>query len=172
MNDPGSSGVNSVAFNPANSLLAAGDANGRIYLWASGHATVLKDPFGAAVRSVVFAADNRALVTGSSAGYIYVWHVDSGKAWLRTLSPRHYKVAETLHDPDTKGIESVAFNASSTTIAAADGNGRVYLWLYKLSRHLQYPTSEAALSVAYSPDDTHLALASGNGNIYVKLVSS
>lgn len=131
MTDPGSSGVNSVAFNPANSLLAVGDANGRIYLWASDHVTVLNDPFGAAVRSVVFTTDNRALVSGNSAGYVYVWHVGSGEPWLTTLSPSHYEVAETLHDPDTKGIESISFNASSTTIAAADGNGRVYLWLYK-----------------------------------------
>jgi WD40 repeat protein len=172
MTDPGSSGVNSVAFNPANSLLAAGDANGRIYIWANSKATVLKDPFGAAVRSVVFAADNRALISGNSAGYIYVWHVGSGTAWLTTLSPSHYVVAEKLHDSNTKGIESIAFNASTTTIAAADANGRVYLWLYRLSGHLQYPTSSAALSVTYSPDDSRLAVACANGNVYVKPVSS
>jgi WD40 repeat protein len=172
MTDPGSTGVNSVAFNPANSLLAAGDANGHVYLWANGHATVLKDPDGAAVRSVVFAADNRAFVSGNSAGYIYVWHAGKGQPWLTRLSSRHYNVAETLHDPDTKGIESLAFNASTTTIAAADGNGRVYLWLFKLSGHLQYPTSNAALSVAYSPDDSHLAVASANGKVYVTLVKS
>ena len=117
-------------------------------------------------------ADNRALVSGNSAGYVYVWHVGSGEAWLTTLSPSHYEVAETLHDPDTMGIESIAFNASTTTIAAADGNGRVYLWLYKLSGQLQYPTKNAALSVAYSPDYSYLAIASANGNVYVKLVSS
>jgi WD40 repeat protein len=173
MTDPGSSGVNSVAFNPTNSLLAVGDANGRIYLWANGHATVLNDPFGAAVRSVVFAADNRALVSGNSAGYVYVWHVGNGEAWLTTLSPSHYEVAETLHDPDTKGIESISFNARSTTIAAADGNGRVYLWLYNPTPgQFQYPTNDAALSVAYSPDDSYLAIASASGNVYVKLVGS
>lgn len=174
MTDPGSSGVNSVAFNPANSLLAAGDANGHIYLWASGHATALKDPFGAAVRSVLFTADNKALVSGNSAGYVYVWHVGSGEPWLRTFPPSRYNVAETLLDPHTKGIESVAFNASTTVIAAADGNGRVYLWLFKHTPkgYLQYPTSNAALSVAYSPDGNHLAVASADGNVYVKLVNS
>jgi WD40 repeat protein len=173
MTDPGGSGVNSVAFNPSSSLLVTGDADGRIYIWADGHATVLNDPFGAAVRSVVFAADDRALVSGNSAGYVYVWHVGSGaEAWLTTLSPSDYEIAETLHDPDTKGIESIAFNASTTTIAVADGNGRVYLWLYNLLGQLQYPTSDAVLSVTYSPDYGHLAIASADGYVYVRPVSS
>lgn len=96
MTDPGSGDVNSVAFNPGNSLLAAGDANGHVYLWASGHATVLADPSGSAVRSVVFTADNKALVGGDSGGHIYVWQVATGQ------------VTESLTDPDSKGVESVA----------------------------------------------------------------
>jgi WD40 repeat protein len=77
----------------------------------------------------------------------------------------------SLSDPDTAGVESVAFDSSTTTIAAADGNGRVYLWLYKLTDTLQDPASNSALSVAYSPDDTHLAIASASGNIYIRQVT-
>lgn len=54
----------------------------------------------------------------------------------------------------------------------ADGNGKVYPWLYKITRILQYPMSNAILSVAYSPDDSHLAVASASGKVYVELVNS
>lgn len=64
------------------------------------------------------------------------------------------------------------FNSGSTTIAAADGNGAIYLWLYKLIRTLQNPTSDSALSVAYSPDNSQLAVACGNGNVYVRTMST
>jgi hypothetical protein len=43
---------------------------------------------------------------------------------------------------------SVAFYPGSTAIAAADGNGRIYLWLYKLAGTLRDPGSNSMLSVA------------------------
>jgi WD40 repeat protein len=172
MTDPGSAGITCVAFNPANSLIAAADANSHIYLWGNGGLpTVLADPSGAAERSVLFTADDKALVTGDGAGYLYLWHVNHGQDWRTRLPPSHYTVFEKQHDPDTKGIEAMAFDTPTKAIAAADGNGRVYLYLYKPAGHLQYPENAPVLSVAYNPSGTDLAVAA-NGNIYISRLKS
>lgn len=59
----------------------------------------------------------------------------------------------------------MAFQASATRIAAADGNGYAYLWLYTLIGSQANPESQGVLSVAYSPDGKFLAAADGNGRI-------
>lgn len=34
----------------------------------------------------------------------------------------------TITDPSSKGVNAVAFSPDGHTVAAADGNGHVYLW--------------------------------------------
>jgi WD40 repeat protein len=80
--DPGSQGVNSVAFSPDGTILAAGDANGNTYVWDAAAAkpvTTLTDPDSAGINSVTFSPDGKTLATGdeNSSGRVYLWHIIS-----------------------------------------------------------------------------------------------
>jgi WD40 repeat protein len=80
--DPGSQGVNSVAFSPDGTILAAGDANGNTYVWdvaAAKSLTTLTDPDSAGINSVTFSPDGKTLATGdeNNSGRVYLWHISS-----------------------------------------------------------------------------------------------
>ena len=101
--DPGTKGVNSVAFSPDGKTLAAGDANGNTYVWdvaTTKPITTLTDPGGKAVNSVAFSSDGKTLATGDVNGSTYLWNVAAaasasssaaGTGWIRlgnlTTSP-------------------------------------------------------------------------------------
>jgi WD40 repeat protein len=76
---PGSKGISSVAYSPGSSLLAAGDASGRIYLWNHKHLRILTDPHRTAIRSVAFTFDGQYLAAGDAMGRIYLFSVDSAR---------------------------------------------------------------------------------------------
>jgi hypothetical protein len=123
-----------------------------------GHpALSLHDPGGKNVFGDVFSSET-TLVTGDSNGSSYVWDLSSGGS-----------LASTLKDPNSNGINSIAFNPSSNTFAMADANGNIYLW------NAGSRTTTATLSngsrdndrVAISPDGSMVAVGSNGGSTYL-----
>jgi len=68
------------------------------------------------------------------------------------------------------GVNSVAFEASNTTIAAGDNNGDIYLRLYKLIGTEKIRGAIGVLSAAHSPQGDFLGVADKNGHIYIRSV--
>jgi WD40 repeat protein len=67
-------------------------------------------------------------------------------------------------------VNGVAFGPDGSVLAAADGNGRVYLWdtaAGRLAAAFGDPSSRGANAVAFAPDGSVLAAADGNGCTYL-----
>jgi DivIVA domain-containing protein len=77
LTDPDASSLYTVAFSPDGRILAAGNANGSIYLWdvATGHlAGVRTDPGFIGIFPVAFSPDGRMVAAADSRGRIYLWN--------------------------------------------------------------------------------------------------
>ena len=117
----------------------------------------LHDPGGKNVFGDLFSSET-TLVTGDSNGSSYVWDLSSGGS-----------LTSTFKDPNSNGINSIAFNPSSDTYAMADANGNIYLW------NGASGTVTATLSngsrnnnrVAISPDGSMVAVGSSGGSTYL-----
>jgi WD40 repeat protein len=78
--DPGSKGVDSVAYAPGGTTLAAADTNGSTYLWdiATKKITAtLPDPGSDGVYDVAFAPGGTTLAAADSNGSAYLWKIAS-----------------------------------------------------------------------------------------------
>ena len=96
LTDPGSKGVESVAFSPDGKTLAVGDFNGRTYLWnvATGKlAATLTDPGSKGVKTVAFSPDGKTLAAGDFNGR----HLP--------VECRHRKTGRHPHRPRQQGRE-------------------------------------------------------------------
>lgn len=121
----------------------------------------LHDPGGKNVFGDVFSSET-TLATGDSNGNSYIWDLSSGGS-----------LTSTLTDPNSNGVNGIAFNASSNTYAMADANGNIYLW------NGANGTITATLSngsrndnrVAISPDGSRVAVGSSGGSTYLWDVS-
>jgi serine/threonine protein kinase len=117
----------------------------------------LHDPGGKNVFGDLFSSET-TLVTGDSNGSSYVWDLSSDGS-----------LTSTFKDPNSNGINSIAFNPSSDTYAMADANGNIYLW------NGASGTITATLSngsrdndrVAISPDGSMVAVGSSGGSTYL-----
>jgi Protein kinase domain/WD domain, G-beta repeat len=117
----------------------------------------LHDPGGKNVFGDVFSSET-TLVTGDSNGSSYVWDLSSAGS-----------LTSTFKDPNSNGINSIAFNPSSDTYVMADANGNIYLW------NGASGTVTATLSngsrnnnrVAISPDGSMVAVGSSGGSTYL-----
>jgi hypothetical protein len=116
----------------------------------------LHDPGGKNVFGDVFSSET-VLATGDSTGSSYLWNVATGK------------LIATLKDPNSNGVNSIAFNPTSDTYAMADANGNIYLWNAS-SNKLTATLSNGSRDddrVAISPDGSMVAVGSNGGSTYL-----
>jgi WD40 repeat protein len=117
----------------------------------------LHDPGGKNVFGDVFSSET-TLVTGDSNGSSYVWDIGSGGS-----------LTSTYKDPNSNGINSIAFDPSSNTYAMADANGNIYLW-NGASGTITATLSNGSRNnnrVAISPDGSTVAVGSNGGSTYL-----
>jgi serine/threonine protein kinase len=92
-----------------------------------------------------------------------------GRQGDRQRQTRHALVA-TLADPASRVVYAVAFSPDGNVLAAADGNGRIYLWDVvsgELADAFAAPGSQGVNGVAFSPDGELIAAADGSGCTYL-----
>ena len=118
----------------------------------------------------------RGVAFGPSAGTLAVGSFNyngnasgtDGSTYVWDIAQR--KVIAILPDPESKGVDYVAYGPGGTTLAAADANGSTYLWdiAHKTIIAILPDKGGAAVdSVAYGPGGTTLAAADANGSTYL-----
>jgi sugar lactone lactonase YvrE len=163
LTDPGSEGVDAVAFSPDGQLLAAADLNGSTYLWnvatrSRSHPATLAEPGDLGVDAVAFSPDGQLLAAADWNGSTYLWDV---------ATQSHIA---TFTDPHRGDVYSVAFSPDGQVLAVADKNGSVYLWDVATQHHiatLTDPGGKSVDTVAFSPDGQVLATTDWNGSTYL-----
>jgi WD40 repeat protein len=116
----------------------------------------LHDPGGKNVFGDVFGSET-VLATGDSAGSSYLWNVATGK------------LIAALKDPNSNGVNGIAFNSPSDSYAMADANGNIYLWnasSLKITATLSNGSRDDD-RVAISPDGSMVAVGSNGGSTYL-----
>ena len=106
--------------------------------------------------SVAFSPNGADVAAGTSSGLVREWDVDT-RAILHSMA-----------DPDSDGVNDIAFSYDNALLATADANGKVYLWGGgKVAQTLTDPSGRSVLSVAFSSDMANLAIGDADGNVYV-----
>lgn len=150
--------VLSVALNLEGNLLAAGDANGRIYLWNVDDEKQLFTFEGHDnwVQAVAFDPKSTLLVSGSEDLKVKLWDISNGHC-IQTLDGHKGRLRSALFSPDGR------------TLATSSDDGSIKLW--DVGTGECYKTfighESRVWSIAFSPDGG--TLASGSIDQTVKL---
>jgi serine/threonine protein kinase len=158
--DPGSAGVDAVAFSPDGSMLATADRNGSLYLWDTAtdkRSATIRDPGSNGVNSAAFSMNGRMLAAGDQNGSAYTWNLAT-----RQLSA-------TLTGPAFGAVESTEYGPRDKTLATGDYDGSTYLWAGgSLVGTLNAPgSSNSVYGVAFSPGGQMVATADIDGSTYL-----
>lgn len=148
--------VLSVAFAPADRVLAVGDAERLIRLWQPDTGKVLSawPAHESAVAAVAFAPDGKVLASAGYDGQIHFWEAATGRR-LRTI------------DGHQEAVSSLAFAPDGNAIASAGWDGQIHLWETATGRRLRSFSGHRGKvwSVSFSPDGRTLASAGGDKTI-------
>jgi WD40 repeat protein len=149
----GGDGSDSVAFNPAGTILAVGDYHGGVGLWdVARHRRLAAMNEGSSVNSVAFSPDGKILAVGDANGDITLWGVTT-----------HSRMA-TLSEGST--VNSVAFSPDGRTLAAGDQHGHISLWqVTSHQRTVTLPDGSAVGAISFSPDGRTLASGDALGDV-------
>src|SRR5215472_8140837 len=141
--DPGSKGIQGLAFCPNGSFLAAADHNGHVYVWSMATreiVTAMHDPGSRGVTDVAYRPRTKTLAAGDVNGSVYLWH--PGR-----IHPRR------MRDPRSKGVRALAFSPAGRFLAVADAKGHAYVWAmatHKIILTLRVARSGSVNDVAFS----------------------
>ncbi len=173
-----SQGMAAVVFNRKDTILAAGDSQGYIYLWnVAGAKPVLLNkpwlagPVGQSVQALAFNPAGTLLAAGESNDATYLVDVkDPGNLSLvhPLLRDPGYQATQPPANCNhaAEGVDAVAFGDGGDILAAGDCNGTTYLWnvnTYARIGPLPDPGSSADVqAVAFDPAETVQILAAGD----------
>jgi WD40 repeat protein len=114
--------------------------------------------------------------TAFAGGHLLTAGYHQKAAATRKLCGRAYKLPKplarqfTFHDAGSKGVRGLAFCGNGSFLAAADGNGHVYLWsmiTHRTAWTLHDPRSKGVDAVAYRPRTSTVAAGDANGSVYL-----
>ncbi|MGD0068825.1 MAG: hypothetical protein ABSB76_36015 [Streptosporangiaceae bacterium] len=170
--DPGTfsnCGLDSVAFSPNGQDLAAGDCEGKTFLWSvkNDHAPLhtFTNPgeggrFEEVTGAVAFSPNGKILAVCDDAKSTYLWNVGS------------YTRLAVLTDPD--GSVNAAFSPNGQVLAVSGSGASTYLFdaaTGKIIATLPEPGTDSfsggVNAVAFSPNGALLAVAGNNGDVYL-----
>jgi WD40 repeat protein len=160
LQDPGGSGINDVAWNPAGTALAVADNNGTAYLWnvATRSFSLFLDPqHGPNADSLAWNPGGTVLAVGYSDGVIYLWNVATRR------------LAGQLAGPGTD-VNALAWNQDGTRLAAGYDDGSVYVLTVATRRFAPLPGSpnQKVNDVKWQPDAKDiLGAGAADGYTYI-----
>jgi WD40 repeat protein len=164
----GSGLLNSLAFSPDGSVLAAGDSNGEVYRWSSVTGHLISRFLCTAQVGTGSAGSFMTDLAFSRTGKLIAVTADSHSAHLcssgsEALTPVTFPVVKGA----AVAITAVAFSHDGTVLAIGSGSGRVYLFNSSNSARLRLESalspSGPITSIAFSAIGNLLALASADG---------
>ncbi|RKS08245.1 WD domain G-beta repeat uncharacterized protein [Nocardiopsis sp. Huas11] len=148
--------VESVAFSPDGTLIAAGGVDGTARVWdvAGGEEVATLEGHTDWIRSMDFNADGTALATGSDDRTARVWDLDSGES-------------TATFEGHTDWVRSVDLHPDGTTLATGGDDNTARLW--EVSSGDETATLEGhsdwIRTVAFNADGTALATGSDDGTV-------
>jgi WD40 repeat protein len=156
-------GKKAVAYSPDGGLIASGDADGNVSVWAADTGDAVGESFAAgvgAVHAVAFAPDGEILAVGGEGGTVSRWDPLTG-AEVSTRLELGNPVTALAFSPDARrlavgtdqGDVSLFIAEDGSVMAGPEGFGR---------RELDY---NGVSGVAFSPDGTAMAIGTDTGEL-------
>jgi WD40 repeat protein len=156
-------GRKAVAYSPDGEIIASGDADGHVLLWAADTGDLVGEPFAAdagAVHAVAFAPVGGTLAVGGEGGSVSRWDALTGLE----VSPRI-----EVGDP----VTALAFSPDARHIAVGTDQGDVSLFDAVDGSVIAGPEGfgrresdfKSVSGVAFSPDGTALAIGAETGEL-------
>ncbi len=152
--------VQSVAYNPAGSLLASGGDDNTVIVWDSISWARVGLPFyghNASVTDVAWSPDGTIIASSSRDGTVILWDVAAGSA-VRQLSDR-----------STNWVLSLAYSPEGTTLLSSGSDPVVKAWDTRTGQitRTYEGLSGTTYAVAYSPDGRRVAAGDSYGLVIV-----